>query len=176
MLSFYRRLELYFLASIPSLLTVLLAVLYLVPKHISALSSVMPLLPLMPVFYWGVHHARSIPYWVMFVVGLLLDTVTGLPLGISSFTYILFLWLLTAQRRFFHKEGFLIKWMYMAALLFVLAVVNWLLLSWFHTEAMPITPALMQWVLTVACYPLMHKLFDLLEDHIHTRRWEILHG
>jgi rod shape-determining protein MreD len=176
MLSFYRRLELYFLAAIPSLLTILLAIFYLVPKHVDELGSVMPLLPLMPVFYWGVSHARAIPYWVMFAIGLVLDTVTGLPLGLSSLTYILFLWLLTAQRRFFHKEGFIIKWMYMAVLLLVITAINWLLLSWYNTEAMPILPAVMQWLLTVACYPVLHKIFDLLEEHIHSRRWEILHG
>ncbi len=176
MLSFSRRLELYFLAAIPSLLTILLAILYLVHKHVGELGSVMPLLPLMPVFYWGVQQARAVPYWLMFLIGLVLDTVTGLPLGLSSLIYILFLWLLLAQRRFFHKEGFLIKWIYLAALLLAVAAVNWLLLSWYNTAAMPVLPAVMQWLLTVACYPVLHKIFDLLEEHIHTRRWEILHG
>jgi rod shape-determining protein MreD len=176
MLSFSRRLELYFLAAIPSLLAILLAIFYLVPKHVDELGSVMPLFPLMPVFYWGVHQARAVPYWVMFVIGLVLDTVTGLPLGLSSLTYILFLWLLTAQRRFFHKEGFLIKWIYMAVLLLVITAINWLMLSWYHTAAQPILPAVMQWLLTAACYPVLHKIFDLLEEHIHNRRWEILHG
>jgi len=175
MLSFPRRLELYFLAAVPSLLTFILAVLYLVPKHMEGLASVMPFLPIMPVFYWGIMHARAIPYWFVFLIGLVMDAVMGTPLGLSSLIYILFLSLVTTQRRFFHKEGFLVKWAYLAILLLVVAVFNWLLLSWFNGKSMPFMPATMQWLLTVACYPIAHKLFDLLEDHIHTRRWEILH-
>jgi rod shape-determining protein MreD len=176
MLSLSRRLELYFLAAIPSLLTILLAILYLVPKHIDQLGNVMPLLPLMPVFYWGVQQARAVPYWLMFAIGLMVDTVTSPFLGLSSLIYILFLWLLMAQRRFFHKEGFLVKWIYLAVLLLVITAINWLLLSWYNTAAQPILPAMTQWLITVACYPVLHKIFDLLEEHIHSRRWEILHG
>lgn len=176
MISFSKRLELQFLSAIPSLLTLLLAIFYLVPKHIGGLSSVMPLLPLMPVFYWAMAHPQAIPYWFMFIIGLVMDAVMGMPLGLSSLLYIFFLSVINTQRKYFHKEGFLIKWGYLCILLLVTTGLNWLLLSWFHADAMPLIPAVIQWCLTIACYPVAHKLFDMLEHHIYDRRWQIMHG
>jgi hypothetical protein len=60
--------------------------------------------------------------------------------------------------------------------LLIITGLMWLCLSWYEAKAMPFISAMVQWVLTVACYPVAHKLLDLLEQHIHTRRWEILHG
>lgn len=175
-MSLSKRLELWLLAALPALLTLLLAVFYIVPKHIGPLSDVMPLLPLMPVFYWGLHKARVMPFWFLFLLGLAMDAPTGMPLGWTSLLAMLFLLLLRSQRRYVHKEGFLVKWGYFAALLLVMQSLGWLLLSWSGGVAAPMLPALIQWALSVACYPPAHVAFDFLEEHIHDRRWHVLHG
>src|ERR1700722_13163714 len=100
-----KRFELFFLSALPALITAALAVFFLASKHIAGLSHFMPLLPLIPVFYWGMAHAREMPYWFVFPLGLMQDAVTGLPLGLSSLLYIFFLLLLHAQRKYIHKEG-----------------------------------------------------------------------
>jgi hypothetical protein len=41
---------------------------------------------------------------------------------------------------------------------------------------MSVLPAFLQWLLTVCCYPILHKLFDGLSEYISERRWQILHG
>ena len=176
MVPFSKRLELRFLAAIPSLLAVVLAILYLVPKYVAGLNNVMPLLPLIPVFFWGIMIARATPYWVVFAIGLVLDAAQGAPLGLSSLLYMLFLTLLNSQRRMMHKEGFLTKWGSLAVLFALISGINWLLLSWFNAHAMPVVPAVIQWGLTVAIYPVLHKAFDVLDQHMHTRKWQILHG
>src|SRR6266478_1286686 len=104
------RLELAFLASTPGLITTALAIFFLSSKHLSGLGQFMPALPLIPVFYWGLTHTRDMPYWFLFALGLVMDAVMGAPLGLSSLLYMLFLKLLHMQRRFIHKEGFVIKW------------------------------------------------------------------
>lgn len=176
MVPFSKRLELQFIAALPSVFAALLAVFYLVPKYIAGLNNVMPLLPLIPVFFWGIMIARATPYWVVFVIGLVLDAAQGAPLGLSSLLYMLFLTMLESQRKLLHKEGFLPKWASLAVLFAIMSGLNWLLLSWFHASAMPLVPAVIQWGLTVAIYPVLHKGFDLLDQHMHTRRWQIMHG
>ena len=37
-------------------------------------------------------------------------------------------------------------------------------------------PLLMQWILTVGCYPILHKGFEELSERVQQRRWRILHG
>jgi len=171
-----RRLELLFLAMLPALITIALAVFFLSSKHISGLNHFMPILPLIPVFYWGMAHARDMPYWFVFLLGLMMDAVMGLPLGMSSLLYMLFLMLLHAQRKYIHKEGFVIKWGYFAGLLGIISFLNWAMLSLFNSRSETFSPAILQWFLTICCYPFMHKGFDGLYEYIHSRRWQILHG
>lgn len=170
------RFELLFWGALPGIITLLLTILYLSAKHISGMAHFMPALPLIPVFYWGMMQAREMPYWFVFMVGLVIDAVSGLPLGLSSLLYVFFLVLLHMQRKYFHKEGFVIKWGYFALLLGATSAMNWAMLSLFNSRAENFLPAIIQWLLTVGCYPALHRGFDGLNEHIHSRRWHILHG
>lgn len=170
-----KRLELLGLASLPGLMALGLTIFFLAAKHIRGLDQFMPLLQLAPVFYWGMLQAREMPYWFVFLLGLVTDAVTGMPLGLSSLLYIFFLALLHAQRKYVHKEGFVVKWGYFAALMAVLGSLNWILLSLFHSRAMSFEPAFLQWFLTVCCYPFLHNAFDGMQDYMHSRRWHVLH-
>jgi len=171
-----KRLELVFLGSLPAIITALLTCAFLTSKHINGLNQFMPVLPILPIFYWGTMQARDMPYWFVFSVGLVMDSVMGLPLGLTSLLFIFFLLMVHAQRKYFYKEGFVIKWGYFAIILGVANIANWVLLSFFIQHPEPLVPALIQWFLTMCLYPVMHKCFDALYEHIHYRRWQILHG
>lgn len=171
-----KRLELLLWTVTPACITFLLFILYTIPKHLWGMNYIMPLLPLLPIFYWGRLHAPEIPYWFVFLIGLLMDVVSGTPLGLSAMLYLLFLTMLQAQSKYIHKEGFIIVWFYFAFLLSIICALQWIVLSFpgnfFHT----ITPVFMQWIVTTGSYPLFHKLFDRLADHISHRHWIILHA
>lgn len=171
-----KRFELLFLTALPALITLGLTIFFLTAKHISGLNHFMPILPLIPVFYWGMTHAREMPYWFVFAIGMILDSVMGTPLGMSSLLYVFFLMLLHAQRKYIHKEGFMIKWGYFALLLGVTCALNWIFLTSFNSRTEVFMPAFLQWLMTVCCYPFMHKGFDGLYEYIASRRWQILHG
>lgn len=176
MLQSSKRFELIFLSALPALITTLLTLFFLAAKHISGLNHFMPILPLIPVFFWGMTHAREMPYWFVFLLGIIMDAVMGVPLGLSSLLYIFFLILLHAQRKYIHKEGFMIKWGYFAALLGVICSLNWVALTIFNSHSESLFPGVLQWFFTVCCYPFMHKGFEELYEYINSRRWHILHG
>lgn len=169
-----RRLELFFLACLPAIITLCLAVFCLTSTHLAGLSRFMPSLPLIPIFYWGLVQAREMPYWFVFLLGLIMDSVSGQPLGLTSLIYIFFLITLHAQRKYFYKESFVIKWGYFCAMVGAASIANWFVLSVFYGGMQSFGPGFLQWLLTICCYPLMHHLFDRLYDYIHARRWQIL--
>ena len=171
-----KRFELFLLSALPAFITTGLAIFFLSSKHLSGFGQLMPALPLMPVFYWGLTHSRDMPYWFLFTLGMVMDAVMGAPLGLSSLLYMFFLKLVHMQRRYIHKEGFIIKWGYFAALLAVIDTLDGIALSFFNVGAFSVAPAFLQWLLTICCYPILHKLFDGLHEHIQTRKWQILHG
>lgn len=114
--------------------------------------------------------------WFVFFLGLAIDAVQGLPMGLSSLTYLAFRIFIELQRKYIVKEGFMMKWAYFALLLLGVGTGQWLVLG-FATSQMPsVLPALMQLVLTICLYPVFHQLFDLLfEQAIHRSR-RIAHG
>lgn len=168
-----QKFELYLCNCVPGLLTLFLALCCLVPKHVEGLASYMPLLTLPPIFYWGIRHANEMPFWFVFVLGLIMDAVMGQPLGFTSLLYIFFLITLYAQRKYIHKEGFIIKWGYFGLLLALYQFAGWALLSIIAGHSMPMGSAFAQWVLTVFFYPLLHKAFETIESMIGKARWHI---
>lgn len=173
MASLSTRLELTFWSILPSVITLLLILVYIMPKHIGGLSSVMPILHMIPIFYWGMASPREMPYWFVFIAGILMDVAMGLPLGITALLYIMFLVLMRVQLRFVHKEGFVVKWLYFGALLLVMLGLQWLLAVSQAFTAHELLPLFMQWLLTVCCYPAFSRLFDALRHRATSRRLHI---
>lgn len=169
------RLERGWWAGVPILLMWLLALLYLAFRHAEGLSQFLPALPLYPMFFWGVFAARPPSYLMVFLLGLVMDAVMGLPLGMSSLLYLLFMLALQTQRRFLTKEGFLMLWAYYALFSLALALATWATLSIFHGRLEAVGYALLQWGLGVCGYPAFHYAFTRIETYSHTRRWHRLH-
>jgi len=172
----FKKLGLWFWAAVPCLITLLSIIIYLIPKHMSGFGSFMPFLPMIPIFYWGLNESRMMPYWAVFAFGLVIDSVTGLPLGLSSLLGVAFLAMLHAQHKYIYKEGFVIQWGYFALLFGMTGVAHWLLLFIFYGQMPGIKYPVIQWVLTVCCYPFFHQIFAVLTDTIARERRRIEHA
>ncbi len=161
---------------VPASITALLFVICIIPKHLWGVSYIVPLLPLLPVFYWGRLQTAEMPYWFVGLVGLLTDVVSSTPLGLTSLLYLLFLALLHIQSKYIHKEGFAIIWSYFTMLLALISALQWIVMSLLAGQLYAFVPALVQLFLTASIYPLFHKIFDAVAEHIKQRRWVIMHG
>jgi rod shape-determining protein MreD len=166
-----KRLELILWAIVPAGITSLMFILCVIPKHIWGISYIMPLLPLIPIFYWGIMQATEMPYWFVFLIGLLMDVVSGIPLGLSALLYVLFLITIHTQSKYIHKEGFVIIWGYFMMLLAIIFILEWLIISFSGNQMQAIPAAIIQWLLTISFYPIFHRLFDNVSEHIKQRRW-----
>lgn len=160
----------------PAILTFLLFIFSIIPKHIWGAEYVMPPLPLISIFYWGRLQSTSLSYWFIFLIALLTDAVSGTPLGLSALLYLGFLAVLHAQSKYIHKEGFIIIWGYFIILTSTIIALQWLAMSFSGSSSHTALPAFIQLLLTLSCYPLFHKLFDRLAEHIKQRQWALSHG
>ncbi|MFO0388207.1 MAG: rod shape-determining protein MreD [Alphaproteobacteria bacterium] len=175
MAGFYNKAALTFWSAVPMMVTLVLVMLYLVPKHAATFSNVMPMLHITAVFYWGMANYKHMPYWFVFCIGLLIDGVTGLPLGITSMIYVLFVLFMRLQRKYVHKEGFLVHWAFFSALLLVMFGIEWLVVTSLGSTAHALLPLLIQWLITVCFYPFASRIFDVLQAFVSSRRLMLLH-
>ena len=65
----------------------------------------MPLISLILIYFWVLFLPEIYPLWFLFVIGIIEDSLTGIPLGISSFSNILFRFMIISQKRFIVKES-----------------------------------------------------------------------
>ncbi len=172
----FKRLELLLWMATPIAIACLMFMLSVIPKHIWGMNYTMPLLPLLPIFYWGTIQAPEMPYWFAFLIGLLMDVVSGLPLGLTALLYMIFLVVTHSQSKYIHKEGFIIIWGYFMLLVAIICLCQWLLISFSAKQWQALPAALIQWLLTVGLYPMFHKLFDNIAEHIRQRRWILAHA
>ena len=171
-----KRFESVLWKTVPMIITLILFVFCIIPKHLWGMGYVMPALPLIPIFYWGRFGGAEISYWFVFIIGILTDAITGTPLGLSAILYLLFLAVLHAQSKYIHKEGFVIIWGYFMILLAGISFLQWLIISSLNGQFYATIPALIQLLVSISIYPLFHQFFDKISGHIKQRRWIMTHG
>lgn len=175
MKSVSRSLELAFWSVLPGIVTLLCIFLYTAPKYIG-IAGIMPLMQLAAIYFWGIHRPREVPYWFLFLSGILTDALQGTPLGVSSILYILFLLILLSQLKHVYKEGFILKWVFFAVLLLVIMGIQWVCMLVVTSQFYPLSAPLVQWLVTVGLYPLLHVCFTRLASAAAHRRWKLQHA
>jgi rod shape-determining protein MreD len=136
-------------------MAVLLLVLSGVPLGLPGLRGLAPAFALPIVFFWSIWRPALVPPVALFGIGLLADLLGAAPLGVSSLALLLLGSAVDANRRLLQRQSALTGWMYFglhAAATFGLV---WLLTSMLALTPMPVEPALFQYALTVALYPLL---------------------
>jgi rod shape-determining protein MreD len=172
-----KQVELFLWAVTPTLITFFLFLFCTINKHIWGINSAMPLLPLIPIFYWGRAQSSEMQLWFAFAIGLLTDAVSGLPLfGLSALLYMVFLMVLNSRAQQLQKQGFMFVWWYFTMLLTALFFLQFITMSIFEKHLYEIARVFLQWFLTAGLYPLFHKLFDKLSEKCQQRRWILAHS
>ena len=71
-------------------LTLLVAIFFLpIPSYIPGLAFFLPLYNAIIIYFWAVKRPSSMPYWLIFLAGILQDIVVGAPLGLYALTNIM---------------------------------------------------------------------------------------
>ncbi len=139
---------------VPFLTTLLFALISVVPLNLPGFSVVTPALALMSVFHWSVYRPDLMPFSAVFVVGLLVDLLTGTPyVGISSLIFLLARAAVMSQRKLFVNRTFPIVWLGFLVLTLCAFILLWALVSVLHGATVGVRPFAFQAVLTVAFYP-----------------------
>lgn len=146
----------------PGVLSLLLVLFGAAPLYAPYYGPVAPVLPLIAVYYWSVHRPDLMPFWLVFLIGLLQDILTAGPTGLWAMILLACQWLLMGQRRFVVGRPFLLIWLGFVAVAAMALTLEWLASSAYHVAVMPTEPALFRALLTIALFPALFWLFVLV--------------
>ncbi len=89
-------------------------------------------LPIIPLFYWAVFRSNALSLGAVFIIGLILDFLSGVPIGAHAFIYVLVFFMSKNQRRFLTGQGFLMMWVYFLCICLGHQILLWLGYLMFH--------------------------------------------
>ena len=143
----------------PSMLTLALVIINVVPLHIPGLSRVVPLLPLMAVYHWVVFLPRLLPAYAVFLVGLFQDILTGVPIGVNALVFLAVYGTVLSQKQFFIGKSFFILWLGFSLIAAGAAVFYWLAISILNLTLVEPKTMFFQYLLTLGCFPVIAWAF-----------------
>ena len=144
--------------AIPIVLTLVAVIVQLVPVRLPDYSVIAPDFVLMAVYYWTVHRPDLMRPWSVFLVGIIDDILSGMPLGVSALILLFAHWAIVSQHRVFRGQSFLLLWCGFALVASGAKILMLLLaLAAGYGFGDP-SRLLMQYALTVALYPVVAML------------------
>ncbi len=143
--------------AIPLLLTIIIAILNIVPLRLPDYAVVAPGFVLMAVYYWTVHRPDLMRPWGVFAVGLIEDILSGAPLGVNALVLLFAHWAIVSQHKTFRGQSFSFALLWCGFALVasgakILTMVIALALGYGLGDP---SRLLTQYALTVALYPLI---------------------
>ncbi|MGE0733871.1 MAG: rod shape-determining protein MreD [Alphaproteobacteria bacterium] len=149
--------------SVPVLSAFVLVLVSIAPLPIPDIGRIMPCFALMAVYCWTVWRGELMPYTAVFALGLFEDLLRGTPLGLSSFVLLIVQAVLRRQSELIYGRTFGVLWLGFAVTASVWSFFHWALNSALAGFSVNGLPAIFQCVLTVALFPIVARLLQLLQ-------------
>ena len=119
--------------------------------------------PFILIYYWSLKKSDSLGYGFIFIAGIVNDVIVGLPMGISSFSYLLICGFAAYLRNITLRPSIFKDWIFF---LFTILVVNSLMYSilvLFYLITLDYNDLLVNLLFTFLFYVIFANLFDLYQ-------------
>ena len=150
-----RRLDIVARVGFPTCVTVLLMLLTRAPLKIPEQAALLPAVALCCVWFWSVFRPDALPPPIVFAIGLLLDLLGYLPLGVGVFTLLAVHGVALVMRRGLSRAGFAWIWFVFAGVAAAASLAIWLLVMLLTFRLLSPYPAMFIAVVAVAIFPVL---------------------
>jgi hypothetical protein len=139
-----------FLLYVAGLLCVLFS---FTPIYLPGTENLIVMLGFVFVFYFAYHTPYFLPIWYLLLIGIMQDTLLGLPLGLHAFIFLVSHSLVRAIALHLPKGGFLYIWQLFMGTLGLALCLQWVLIGVSHGYYASLHSVFWQWLIMVLCYP-----------------------
>jgi rod shape-determining protein MreD len=158
-LTLLQRLDLALRCMTPFVITLLLALVPVLPLHLPREVDLVPAFTLMSVFYWTVYRPDLMPASAVFAIGIIQDFAAGAPLGITSLILLGTHGVVLGQRRLFVGKPFAMAWSGFVLVDAAATAVAWAFASLIAGEPLALLGPVLQFVVTLATFPILAWFF-----------------
>lgn len=165
--SVWARLDALLRCLVPGGLTLVLVLMSVAPSSLPGFVHVVPMVVLISVYYWTVTRPGAIGYLVAFLLGIVEDALTGVPMGTNAAILLLLQALIASQYRFFLGRSFWVNWWGFFFVVIGASVLKWGIVSAVYLHPMDVQALAFCALLTVAIYPLFAWIFGWIAHLVY---------
>ena len=157
------RLDWFWRISVAHTFTALLLLLGLVNFAVPYIGQVKPLFLLMAVYYWAVYRPTLIPPFMVFVLGVIIDLLSGLSfLGLTAFVMLAVQWVVRNQRLYLMGQPFVMIWLGFVLTCFAATCVEWVMFSILSWDLQRFAPAIVTSLISISLFPFLAVLLHFI--------------
>ena len=119
--------------------------------------------PFILIFYWSLKRIESLGYGYIFIAGLFNDAVIGLPIGLSSLTYLIICGFAAYLRNITLRPSLFKDWLYFLFTILVANSINYFLLVTFFLIELNYYELTGNIIFTFLFYYIFGYLFDIYQ-------------
>jgi rod shape-determining protein MreD len=150
-----RRVDLAARHAFPTISTIGLMLITELPFGFEAQTALLPAVAFSSVWFWSLYRPVALPPPIVFVIGLLLDLLGYLPLGVGVLTLLCVCGIARRLQRSLAPQRFGIVWCVFVAIALAASALTWGLTALFQVRMIPIGPAVFLAALTASLYPVL---------------------
>lgn len=147
--------------SVAYVVIIFLWIVDMISLNIADFQDIKPSFMLMGIFYWSIYRPTLIPSWLVFVMGLILDLVTGLPVGLNACLLVVIQRIFIDQRLTFAGQPFLTVFFgYMSVSAFFYGA-QWLIFGVIQNYFVGLDIMLGKVIMALMFFPLLYLLIHM---------------
>lgn len=156
----------YFQRLVPLAFSLFLLLFSYVPLNFVLSSNIRPAVSLVCVYYWIIHRPDIFNLFSVFILGLIEDILSSVPMGTNIFSLLLLYVLLLNLGRFFYGKPFVVTWYGFAVLSLVTLFGKWLIMSIYYGQFLPLVQVVFSYCFSVAAYPILSLLNAFVQNYL----------
>ena len=143
---------------LPQCVLVALFFLNLVALPIPHAGAIKPQLVLMFIYYWAIYRPTLVPPWLCFATGILMDAISGMPLGVNALVFLVVHMVVRDQRRFLMGQPYVTIWAVFGLVAVLSSGVQWALYGVAGMTWSNVLPAMINPAVSFALFPFITLL------------------
>lgn len=121
------------------------------------------------IYFWSIYRPTLVPVWAVFAFGLLLDLLSGFPVGVNTIPLLLIRWIVTDQRLFLTGQSYIAIWFFFGASALLFTFIQWTMFALIQEGIPALLPPITAFVLSVCLFPLMSIMLHVVQKLLPLR-------
>lgn len=142
---------------------VLMILLSLVSFSLPYSDSIRPFFILMPIYYWSIYRPSIVPTVILFAIGLIIDFVSGFPIGLHAALFVIVNLIVKQQRLFLMGQPYPMFWVGFSIVTLFVFSAQWLFFSAINLHFFDITDKIASAFITILFFPFIAMIMAFIQ-------------